>query len=116
MDKDGNDHRVFSLLEMKVRDGVETTKVIFMGRWLSESTSKPSAEHPKGIQYLVASTPTNSYFVFRVPLDAPEHCNYEMYDSFEWMVESHEVPPCILEDVSYAEGNAFAEESEALEA
>ncbi|HSP47134.1 MAG TPA: hypothetical protein VLN47_03550, partial [Clostridiaceae bacterium] len=111
-----NDHREFSLLEMKVRDGEDIIKVIFMGRWLSDSTSKPSAEHPKGIQYLVASTPTNSYFVFRIPLEALEHCNYEIYDSFEWMEESHEVPPCILEDVSYAEENAFNEESEALEA
>lgn len=109
------DNMEFFLLEKKVREGEETIKVNFMGRWLSESNSKPSAEHPRGVRYLVAITPTNSYFIFREPLEAPEYCNYDVYDSFEEMVESHEVPPCILDDVSYSEDMGH-EESDVLEA
>lgn len=106
----------FSLLEMDVRDGDGCTNVIFMGRWLADCFSEPSVRFRKGCRYNVALTPTNSYFVFSEQRDSPELRRYEVYDCFEWMEESHEVPQIVLEAVSSALVIGRAGDDEALEA
>lgn len=116
MNIDGKERTGFSLLEMDVRDGNGYTRVIFMGRWLTDCFSEPSAGHPRGCRYTVALTPTNSYFVFCEQRDRPERRRYEVYDCFEWMEESLEVPQIVLEAVSTALVFGQAGDDEALEA
>lgn len=92
----------FSMLEMSVTDEEDLVKVIFMGRWLVDCVNEPSVTHPEMNRYTVALTPTNSYFVFWEPLDLPALRRYEVYDCFEWMEESLEVPKGILKAISKA--------------
>ena len=104
MELERNELKDFSLLEMSVVDGDDLLKVIFMGRWLVECFSMPSSDQPAGILFNVALTPSDSYFVFREQPDAPEFRRYEVYDCFEWMEESLEIPRSILDAISSAMG------------
>jgi hypothetical protein len=96
MDMESYEHSGFSLLEMSVSDGDDLMNVIFWGRWLVDLYSEPTAAQPQVARYTVALTPTDSYFVFREQAGAEEYRRYEVYDCFEWMEESLEVPENIL--------------------
>lgn len=104
MEADRNEPTGFSLLEMSAIDGDDLLKVIFMGRWLVEGFSMPSSDMPTGILFTVALTPSDSFFVFSEQPDAPEFRRYEVYDCFEWMEESLEIPQSILDAISSAMG------------
>lgn len=102
MQPEKNEQTDFSLLEMSVVDGEDLLKVTFMGRWLVDGFSMPSSGQPAGTLFTVAITPSDSYFVFRELPDAPEFRKYEVYDCFEWMEESLEIPKCILDIIASA--------------
>lgn len=102
MEMKGKDWIEFSLLKMNVREGDDTTNVIFMGRWLVDGLTKPDISHIEVSRYAVALTPTNSYFVFHEHLSSPELRRYDVYEDFEGMEASDEVPQEILDAVSYA--------------
>jgi hypothetical protein len=96
MDNSRKNGENFSLLEMSVQDENGFKKVIFMGRLLVDYYCEPSSRHPKGSRYIVAQTPTNSYFVFFEECSEPGIRRYEIYHSYDWMKESKEVPKAIL--------------------
>lgn len=89
----------FSMLEMNVLSEEDPIKVIFKGRWLVDCVNEPSVTHPEINRYTIAITESDSYFVFSEPLDRPALRTYEVYDGFEGMEESLDVPEGILEAI-----------------
>lgn len=98
----GKDWSGFTVLRMNVREGDDSTNVIFEGRWLVDGLTRPDPSQTDISRYAVALTPTDSFFVFHEHLSTPEVRRYDVYDDFVGMEESREVPQVILDAVSSA--------------
>ena len=90
-------------------NGDELKKVAFKGRWLFEEKSGYDETLPQGTVYSVAITAKDKLFMLYEKFGAQEFHEYKIYDDFNEMKDSGEVPSEILNAVADEIGEDYEE-------